>query len=76
MKKVLSNDFVYQLVALVLALIVVHLVYVTVIRPNADAILGAQADRVAQGEAFVPDRSTRSASGACSRSASSTSPRA
>ncbi|MXY53636.1 MAG: MotA/TolQ/ExbB proton channel family protein [Gammaproteobacteria bacterium] len=57
MKKVLSNDFVYQLVALVLALIVVHLVYVTVIRPNADAILGAQADRVAQGEAFVPDRS-------------------
>ena len=57
MKKTLPFEFIYQVVALVLAIIVVHLAYVTVVRPNADAILEAQAERSQTGEAFVPDRS-------------------
>ena len=57
MKKTLPFDFIYQMIALIVAIILVHLAYVTVIRPNADAILEAQADRSQSGEVFVPDRS-------------------
>ena len=57
MRRNLSFDFVYQAIALVLAIIVVHLVYATVVRPNADALLEQQAERAAAGERFVPDRS-------------------
>lgn len=57
LKQQLPFELVYQLVALVVAVILVHLVYITVIRPNADAILTAQAERAAQGEDFVADRS-------------------
>lgn len=57
MKRQLPFELVYQLTALVISLIVVHLVYLTVIRPNAEAILSAQAERAAAGEPFVLDRS-------------------
>jgi biopolymer transport protein ExbB/TolQ len=57
MKKNLPFEMAYQMIALVVAVILVHLVYVTVIRPNADAILNAQAERAATGESFVQDRS-------------------
>lgn len=53
----LPQELIYQIAALVIAVIVVHLVYVTVIRPNADVILSDQAERAAAGEAFVQDRS-------------------
>ena len=57
MKKTLPFEFVYQVIALLLAIILVHLVYVTVVRPNADAILLAQEEQAAAGGAYVPDRS-------------------
>ncbi len=57
MKKTLPFEFVYQVIALVLAVIIVHLVYVTIVRPNADAILQAQAEQAAAGGEFVSDRS-------------------
>lgn len=57
MRKALPFEFIYQIVALLVAVIAVHLVYVTVVRPNAEAILEAQAQRAAAGDAFVPDRS-------------------
>ena len=57
MKKSFSFEFVYQIAALIVAVIIVHLIYVTLIRPNAEAILTEQATRAEQGEAFVPDRS-------------------
>ncbi|MCZ6459638.1 MAG: MotA/TolQ/ExbB proton channel family protein, partial [Gammaproteobacteria bacterium] len=57
MKQQLPFEFIYQATSLILAIIVVHLVYVTVIRPNADAIMTAQAERAALGGDFVPDRS-------------------
>ncbi|MDE0419575.1 MAG: MotA/TolQ/ExbB proton channel family protein [Gammaproteobacteria bacterium] len=57
MKKTLPFDFIYQVVALVVAIIIVHLVYVTVVRPNADVILADQAERAQVEQDFVPDRS-------------------
>jgi biopolymer transport protein ExbB/TolQ len=57
LKNQLPFELVYQVVALIVAIILVHLVYITVIRPNADAILAAQAERAAQGEEYVQDRS-------------------
>lgn len=57
MKQQLRFEFIYQATALLLAVIVVHLVYVTVIRPNADAIMRVQSEQIAQGGDFVPDRS-------------------
>ena len=56
-KSQLPFELVYQVSALIVAIILVHLVYITVIRPNADAILAAQAERIAQGEEYVQDRS-------------------
>ncbi|MEM6709425.1 MAG: MotA/TolQ/ExbB proton channel family protein [Pseudomonadota bacterium] len=53
----LSSEMFYQVAALIVAVIVVHLVYITVIRPNADTILEEQAALAAAGEEFVPDRS-------------------
>ncbi len=41
MKKGLSSEFMYQIFALLSAIILVHAVYVAVIRPNADAQLAA-----------------------------------
>ena len=57
MKRTLPFEFIYQTIALLVAIVFVHLIYVTVIRPNADAILTAQAEKSARGEAFVQDRS-------------------
>ncbi len=57
MKRGLPFELVYQIVALVIAIIVVHLVYITVVRPNADAVLRAEAERLAAGESFVQERS-------------------
>jgi biopolymer transport protein ExbB/TolQ len=39
----LSVEFVYQIFSLILIIIVIHAVYVAVIRPHADAVLAAQA---------------------------------
>ena len=57
MKQQLPFEFVYQVSALIIAVILVHLVYVTVIRPNAEAILEVQAQRAAAGEEVIQDRS-------------------
>ena len=57
MKNQLQFDLVYQVSALVISIILVHLVYVTMVRPNADAILQSQAELAASGEPYVQDRS-------------------
>ena len=57
MKKTLPFDLIYQVIALIVAIIIVHLVYVTTIRPNADAILTARAEQAAAGENFDQERS-------------------
>ncbi len=57
MKHRLSSEFIYQLFALLITILVVHAVYVGLVRPNADAILEVQAAMQAAGEDFVPERS-------------------
>ena len=53
----ISIEFIYQLFALILIIIVVHAVYVALIRPQADAILTQQAARLAAGESQIAERS-------------------
>ncbi len=57
MKNTLSSEFIYQLFALLIAIILVHGAYVGVIRPAADAELQQQAELQASGADYVPDRS-------------------
>lgn len=51
------SGFLYQFLSLVVAVIVVHAVYVTVVLPRAEAILAEQAARQAAGEEFEASRS-------------------
>lgn len=51
------SDFIYQVFALIISVIVVHAVYVAVIRPNADAIMEQQAAQQAVDPEFVGERS-------------------
>jgi biopolymer transport protein ExbB/TolQ len=57
MKKQISSEFIFQLTALLLAIIVVHGAYVGFIRPAADAQLREQAAQIAAGAEEVPERS-------------------
>lgn len=57
MKRNGSAEFLYQLFALIIAAILVHGVYVTVIRPQANALMQHQLERQAQGEPYVQERS-------------------
>jgi biopolymer transport protein ExbB/TolQ len=47
----------YQIVALLLTIIVVHAVFVTVVRPNAETIIRQEQERVAAGEEYVVPQS-------------------
>jgi biopolymer transport protein ExbB/TolQ len=53
----MSSEFIYQLFALLIAVILVHAVYVGLIRPSADAQLQQQAELQASGADFIPQRS-------------------
>ena len=57
MKHRMSSEFIYQLFALLIAIIVVHAVYVGVIRPSADAQIRQEMELQAAGGDFVPERS-------------------
>jgi biopolymer transport protein ExbB/TolQ len=51
------SEFLYQLFALILALIFVHAIYVTVVRPKAEAILARQLALQAAGQPYEYERS-------------------
>jgi len=57
MKQRMSSEFIYQLFALLIAVIVVHAVYVGLIRPSADAQIQQQMELQASGADFIPQRS-------------------
>jgi biopolymer transport protein ExbB/TolQ len=57
MKTRFFNEFIYQVFSLILAVIVVHAVYVTSIRPRATEILAEQALRMEQDVGYTPERS-------------------
>jgi biopolymer transport protein ExbB/TolQ len=52
-----SFEFIYQVFSLIVIVIIVHAVYVAVIRPKADAILAKQAIRLAEDKSQVTERS-------------------
>jgi biopolymer transport protein ExbB/TolQ len=57
MKKTYPVEFVYQAISLILAIIVVHAVYVVVIRPKADVIMAEQQAEMAVNPDYVQERS-------------------
>jgi biopolymer transport protein ExbB/TolQ len=52
-----SLEFIYQVFALIIIVILVHAVYVAIIRPNADAVLAAQAAALETEETPSSDQS-------------------
>ncbi len=57
MRRSISGEFIYQLLSLVVAAVAVHAMYVTVVRPNADAILAEQAAAMQADPDYVQPRS-------------------
>ncbi len=52
-----SFEFLYQVFSLIIIVIIVHAIYVAMIRPRADAILAQQAIQLAENKAQVTERS-------------------
>ncbi len=57
MKRQLPVEFIFQLFSLIIAIIIIHGLYVSVIRPNATAILEEQAIQINANPDYVPERS-------------------
>jgi biopolymer transport protein ExbB/TolQ len=57
MKQKMSSEFIFQLFALLIAVIVVHTIYVGLVRPAADAHIRKEAELQAAGTDYVPERS-------------------
>lgn len=57
MKSSFSTEFVFQLFALIVAIIFVHALYVGIIRPNAAVVLEEQTFLMAEDSSYVPERS-------------------
>jgi biopolymer transport protein ExbB/TolQ len=57
MRKGASTEFAFQALSLVLAVILVHAIYVTLVRPKADAILAEQAALTQADPDYVQQRS-------------------
>ena len=57
-KKAIPVEFVYQLFALIISIIIVHAVYVSIVRPNATEVLEQQAIEAANNPDYVRERST------------------
>jgi biopolymer transport protein ExbB/TolQ len=57
-KKNIPVEFVYQLFALIIAIIVVHAFYVSIVRPNAIEVIAAQAIEAEADPDYIRERST------------------
>ncbi len=57
MKRTFSTEFLYQVFALIIAVIIIHATYVTVVRPRATDVLAEQSLRVQEEENYTPERS-------------------
>jgi len=57
-KKTIPVEFVYQLFALIISIIIVHAVYVSIVRPNATEVLEQQAIEAANNPDYIRERST------------------
>ena len=52
-----TNEMFFQMVALLLSVIIIHTIFVTVVRPNADSTIRQHAEMAAAGEEYVVPRS-------------------
>jgi biopolymer transport protein ExbB/TolQ len=57
MNKNFSTEFVFQVFSLIIAVIIVHAVYVGVVRPNAAVVLEEQRILIAEDPDYTPERS-------------------
>ncbi len=57
-RKNIPVEFVYQLFALIISVILVHAVYVSVVRPNAAEVIVEQNERAKENSDFIRERST------------------
>ncbi len=57
-KKNIPIEFVFQLFALIISIIIVHAFYVSIVRPNAAQIIEEQTQAAALDPDYVRDRST------------------
>ncbi|MFM7273837.1 MAG: MotA/TolQ/ExbB proton channel family protein [Gammaproteobacteria bacterium] len=57
MKRLFASEFLFQVFALLLSLIVVHTLYVAIVWPGAEAELAAQAARIASGDTTAKPQS-------------------
>ncbi|MFL2555060.1 MAG: MotA/TolQ/ExbB proton channel family protein [Candidatus Rariloculaceae bacterium] len=57
MKRNFQTEFLYQVFALIIAVILVHAIYVTVVRPNATEILDEQALQMQEDSDYTVERS-------------------
>lgn len=56
-KKNIPVEFVYQVFALIISIIIVHAFYVSVVRPNATEVIAEQTLQAEQDPDYVPERS-------------------
>jgi biopolymer transport protein ExbB/TolQ len=56
-KRAIPVEFVYQVFSLLLAVIIVHAVYVSIVRPNADAFQSVEAERMEADPDYIQQRS-------------------
>ena len=57
MQRTFSAEFVYQLFSLLLSVLLVHAVYVTLVWPNAQAVIEQNRQMVKQDASYTPQRS-------------------
>ena len=57
MKNSFSTEFVFQVFSLIIAVIIVHAIYIGVIRPNAEAVIEEQRILIEQDPDYIPERS-------------------
>lgn len=57
MKKLFPSEFVFSVYSLLIAFILIHAIYVTVIRPNAEVFLQKEKANIAQDSNYVRQRS-------------------
>jgi|TARA_B110000503_G_scaffold3094_1_gene4142 biopolymer transport protein ExbB/TolQ len=57
-RKQLPVEFLYQLFSLIIAAILIHSLYVSIVRPNASEILQLQAIEINSNPNYVPERSS------------------
>tara|TARA_X000001036_G_C20564924_1_gene760098 strand:- start:120 stop:914 length:795 start_codon:yes stop_codon:yes gene_type:complete len=57
MKKKIAFDLIYSFLSLIISIILVHLIYLTIIRPNAETTIQDQTVQLIENPQLIPERS-------------------